>query len=116
MIYKPGDYLVSINDFAALDLRVGKVLEVGEVAGSRKLYSLKVDLGELGVKTIAAGMKAVYTSDQLLGRSIIVIANLEPRKIADFVSEGMVLAAESAEGKIALLRPDEELPPGSKIR
>ncbi len=117
ILYKVGDCLVSINDFVAFDIRVGKILEVGDIEGARKpLYQLKVDLGELGVKNIAAGIKDVYTPEQLVGKSVIVLANLEPKNIANFISEGMVLAAESEEGKVVLLRPDDELPPGSKIR
>ncbi len=116
MIYKPGDYLVSINDFAAFDIRVGRIVEVGVVEGSRKLYALKVDLGEVGIRNIAAGIKSIYTPEQLTGKSVVVIANLEPKSLGSFVSEGMVLAAESADGKVVLLKPDEDLPPGSKIR
>ncbi len=108
--------MVSINEFAAFDIRVGKILEVGDIEGARKpLYQLKVDLGELGIRTVAAGIKSFYTPEQLVGKSIIILANLDPKNIANVVSEGMLLAAESADGKVVLLRPDEELPPGSKI-
>lgn len=107
----------AISDFYGFDIRVGKVLEVGEIQGARKpLYALTVDLGELGIKSIAAGIKDFYTPEQLLGKSVVVIANLEPKNIANFISEGMVLAAESSEGKVVLLKPDDDLPPGSKIR
>lgn len=106
----------AISDFYGFDIRVGKVLEVGDIEGARKpLYALKIDLGELGIKNIAAGIKDFYTPEQLLGKSVVVIANLDPKNIANFVSEGMVLAAESAEGKVVLLKPDDDLPPGSKI-
>jgi export-related chaperone CsaA len=106
----------AISDFFGFDIRVGKVLEVGDIEGARKpLYALKIDLGELGIKSIAAGIKNFYTPEQLLGKSVIVIANLEPKNIAAFVSEGMVLAAESSDGKVVLLKPDEDLAPGSKI-
>lgn len=92
-------------------------MEVGDIEGARKpLYRFKVDLGELGFKNIAAGIKDFYTPEQLLGRSIVVIANLDPKNIVSFVSEGMVLAAESPDGKVVLLKPDEDLPPGSRIR
>lgn len=112
-----GDCLVSINEFAYFDIRVGKILEVADIEGARKpLYRFKVDLGELGVKNIAAGIKDFYTPEDLLGKSIVVIANLDPKNIANFISDGMVLAAESSEGKVVLLKPDSDLPPGSKIR
>jgi export-related chaperone CsaA len=109
--------LVSINDFAAFDIRVGRIVEVGDIEGARKpLYRLRVDIGELGIKNIAAGIKSFYAPEQLLGRSIVVIANLDPKNIANFISEGMVLAAESAEGSVVLLKPDGDLPTGAKIR
>ena len=88
-----------------------------DIEGARKpLYRLRIDLGELGIKNVAAGIKDFYTADQLVGRSVVVIANLDPKNIANFISEGMVLAAESAEGKVVLLKPDDDLPPGSRIR
>lgn len=91
-------------------------MEVGDIEGARKpLYRFKVDLGELGFRNVAAGIKNFYTPEQLLGRSIVVIANLDPKNIVSFVSEGMALAAESPDGKVVLLKPDEDLPPGSKI-
>jgi len=109
--------LVSINDFAAFDIRVGKIVEVGDIEGARKpIYRLRIDLGELGVKNVAAMIKEFYTPEQLLGKTVVMIANLDPKNIAGFVSEGMVLAAESAEGKVVLLKPDDDLPVGSKIR
>ncbi|MDE1865158.1 MAG: tRNA-binding protein [Candidatus Micrarchaeota archaeon] len=109
--------MVSINDFSAFDIRVGKILEVGDIEGARKpLYKLKIDLGELGSRNVAAGIRDFYTPDQLLGKSVVVIVNLDPKNIANFVSEGMVLAGESSEGKVVLLRPDDDLPPGSRIR
>ena len=109
--------MVSINEFAAFDIRVGRIVEVADLEGARKpLYRFKVDLGELGVKNIAAGIKDFYTLEQLLGRSVVVIANLDPKNIANFISEGMVLAAESPDGRVVLLKPDADLPPGSRIR
>ena len=109
--------MVSINEFAAFDIRVGRITEVGDIEGARKpMYRLKVDLGELGLKGVAAGIKDFYAPEQLLGRSVVVVANLDPKNIAGFVSEGMVPAAESPDGKVMLLRPDEDLPPGSRIR
>jgi methionine--tRNA ligase beta chain len=108
--------MATINEFAQFDIRVGKIIEIGEVPGARTpLYSLKIDLGELGIKNIAAGIKEYYAPEGLMGKNVIVIVNLEPKKIANFVSEGMVLAAESNE-KITLLSTDSEIAPGSRIR
>jgi methionine--tRNA ligase beta chain len=108
--------MASLSDFQQIDLRVGKIIEVGEIEGAIKpLYRLKVDLGELGTRNIAAGIKNYYTPEQLLNRNIIVIANLEPKNVANFISEGMLLAGDDENG-ISLLSPDRELKPGTKIR
>jgi methionine--tRNA ligase beta chain len=107
--------MATINDFAALDLRIGEIIEVSDIEGARKpLYALRVDLGELGIRNIAAGIKSQYAPEELLGKRVVVVANLEPKSIAGFVSEGMVLAAESGD-KIVLLSPDSEMAPGSKV-
>ncbi len=107
--------MASINDLATLDLRIGKIIEILEVEGSKKLYRLKVDLGELGTREIAAGIKSRYSQEELLGKNVVVVTNLEPKKIASFVSQGMLLAADD-ESTIALLGPDHDIKPGSKVR
>ena len=108
--------MATLSDFQQLDLRVGRIVEVAEVEGALKpLYRLKVDVGELGTKNIVAGIKAFYTAEELLNRSVIVVSNLEPKNIANLISEGMLLAAEDESG-ISLLKPDKELKPGSKVR
>ncbi len=109
--------MVSINEFSSIDLRVGKIVEIEDLEGAKgPIYRAKVDLGEAGLKNIAMGLKNVYSKEELLNRLVIVVANLEPKKIANFISEGMLLAAEDENGVIALLQPDKELKPGSKIR
>ncbi len=107
--------MVTIAEFSNLDLRIGKVLEVTELNTRKPMYGLRVDLGELGVKNIAAGIRDRYTKEELLGRKVVVVANLEPKKIGDFVSEGMILAAEDESG-ISLLQPDKDIQKGSKVR
>jgi len=109
--------MATINEFKAIELRVGKIIEVDDLEGTRRpdhFYKLRIDLGELGIRNIAAGLKEHYTKEQLLNSLVIVVANLEPKSIANFMSEGMVLAAED-ETNIALLKPDKELAPGSHI-
>ncbi|MEM3227451.1 MAG: tRNA-binding protein [Candidatus Micrarchaeaceae archaeon] len=109
--------MVTINEFANIDLRVGKIVEIDDLEGARgPIYRAKVDLGELGIRNIAMGLKDVYSKEELLNRLVIVVANLEPKKIANFISEGMLLAAEDGTGTISLLQPDKNLKPGSKIR
>ena len=108
--------MASFNDFANLDIRVGRIVEAEDLEGARKpIYRLKIDLGELGIKNIAAGIKEFYTKEQLLGKSVVVLANLEPKSIAGFVSEGMMLAADDGTN-VCLLIPDREMQPGSRIR
>ncbi len=107
--------LVTIAEFSNLDLRIGKVLDVTELDTRKPMYGLKVDLGELGIKSIAAGIRDRYAKEELLGRMVVVVANLEPKKIGDFVSEGMILAAEDG-ADLTLLMPDKDIKQGSKVR
>lgn len=106
---------IDIAEFQKLDLRVGTVKEVERVPNTRKLYRIKVDLGELGVKQTVAGLVEYYRPDELLGKKIVFLSNLKPIKLAGETSEGMLLASEK-NGKVALLTVDRDVPDGSKIR
>ncbi len=107
--------MVSINEFANMDMRVGRIVDVQDHEGARKpIYKLRVDLGELGVRDIAAGIKDAYTKEQLMNKLVVVVVNLDPKDIAGFISNGMILAAEEG-GRISLLEPDAELAPGAKV-
>jgi methionine--tRNA ligase beta chain len=106
----------TIDDFASLGLRVGKIIEVEDHEGARKpMYKIKIDLGELGTRNIVAGLKISYTKEELLSSLVVVVSNLEPKSIAGTMSEGMILAADDGTN-ISLLRPDKNLPPGSIVR
>jgi len=108
--------MVSIDTFAMLDLRIGKIVEVADLEEAKgPMYRLKVDLGELGIKNMVAGLKDYYGKEALLGKYVAVVANMDPKKIANFTSEGMLLAAQD-DTKITLLQPDSEVKPGSRIR
>ncbi len=108
--------MATIDDFASLGLRVGKIIEVEDHESARKpMYRIKVDLGDLGTRGIIAGLKSHYTKEELLNSLVIVVSNLEPKSIAGAVSEGMILAADDGTN-ISLLRPDKDLPPGSVVR
>ncbi len=108
--------MVTVNEFGALGLKVGKIIEVVDHDAARKpMYKLKVDLGEIGIRDIVAGLKSHYTKDELLDTSVIVVTNLEPKSIAGAISQGMILAADDGTN-ISILRPDKELPPGSIVR
>lgn len=106
---------IPIQDFAKLDLRVGKILEVDDHPNADKLYVLKVDLGEEYPRTIVAGLKPYYKKSDLINKKAIFIANLQPSKIRGIESNGMILAASSND-KAIFLTPESDAEVGSKIR
>ena len=105
---------VSYDDFAKLDIRVGKVLECMKVPKADKLLQFKIDDG-LGGRTILSGIAASYRPEELIGKTVCFIANLEPRKIKGIESQGMLLSAESFAGNLRLIHPDANLEPGSEV-
>ena len=108
--------IVSFDDWSKIDLRVAEVLEVEDIEGADKLYKLKIDVGELGERTICAGIKPYYSKDEIHGRKIIYFANLTPRKIRGIESHGMLLAASTEDHeKVVLLEPSAEIENGSRI-
>lgn len=106
---------VSIDTFEELDLRVGTVQRVSDHPNADNLYVLDVDLGELEPRQLVAGLKDDYTVDDLEGRQIVVIMNLEPAEIRGKRSEGMLLAAD-AERHVSILKPDRSVPNGTTVR
>jgi len=104
---------IKIDDFIKVDLRVAKVINAKEIEDSRKLLELEVDLGD-DTRTIFAGIKKSYAPESLIGKLVVVIANLEPRKMKFGVSNGMVLATQD-DGDIIILQPEKEVAPGSKV-
>ena len=108
---------ISYDDFVKLDLRVGKVLEVANHPNADKLLVLNVDLGG-EVRQIVAGLRQYVAPETLLGRNIVVVANLEPRKMRGLESQGMLLAASHVEGadrKVVILTTDTPVPAGSSV-
>lgn len=106
--------MVTFDDFSKLDLRVGKVLEVNPHPDAEKLYLLKVDVGEKIIQLVA-GIKPFYAVDELAGKSIIVLVNLEKKNIRGFASEGMLLAAQGKDD-VSILTVDKKTAPGSMIK
>ncbi|MCD6221333.1 methionine--tRNA ligase subunit beta [bacterium] len=105
---------IKFDDFKKVDLRVGKILEVEEIEGADKLYLLTVDIGD-ETRKLVAGIKPWYEKEQLIGKIIIVVANLEPKKIKGIESNGMLLAT-LFDNKLSILTTDkEDVPAGSKI-
>ena len=107
-----GDY-VKYEDFAKLDLRVAEVVSAGKVEGKDKLLKLDIVLGK-DKRTIVAGLAQYYSAEEIVGKKIVVLANLEPKKIGGLESKGMLLAAEE-EGTVSLLVLDKDIPSGAKI-
>ena len=106
---------MTIDDFKKMDLRVGVVSAADRVPDSEKLIRLEVDLGELGRRQIVAGIAAAYTAEELVGKQIVVVVNLEPRRIRGLESQGMLLAAHDADDNPILLISEKEVPPGSGV-
>jgi methionyl-tRNA synthetase len=104
---------ISLNDFKKIDLRVATILEVEDIEGKDRLFKLKIDLGS-EQRTIVAGIKQCYSKEELKGKQIIVVANLEPAKIAGIVSNGMLLAIGTPEN-LSLLTTDKPRKPGEKV-
>ncbi|MBD9479950.1 methionine--tRNA ligase [Pseudoxanthomonas sp. PXM02] len=114
---KDTDGTIGIEDFAKLDLRIGKVLECGFVDGSDKLLRFLLDAGDLGQRQIFSGIRASYGEpEKLVGRSVVFIANLAPRKMRFGLSEGMILSAGFDGGALALLDADAGAQPGMPVR
>lgn len=107
--------MINIDDFHKLELKVGTVLSAEEIEGSEKLIKLQIDLGEENPRQVLTGMKMWYTPEEFVGKQLVIIANLEPRMMMGFESQGMVLAAEG-EDKPILLHPSQNVKPGSGIK
>ena len=110
------DEHISIDDFMKVDLRVARIDKAEPVEGADKLLALTLDVGELGARQVFAGIKAAYEPSSLVGRHVVVVANLAPRKMRFGVSEGMVLAAGPGGEDIFLLSPDEGAKPGMRVK
>ena len=106
---------ISIDRFFETELKVGTVKAAERVPKSEKLVKLTVDLGEESSRTLVAGIGLAYPPEELVDRQVIVVANLQPAKLMGIESQGMVLAA-SIDGKPVLLRPDIQVPNGTRVR
>ena len=109
------DDTISIDDFMKVDLRIARIDKAEPVEGADKLLALTLDLGD-STRNVFAGIKAAYKPDELVGRHVVVVANLAPRKMRFGVSEGMVLAAGPGGEDIFLLSPDDGAAPGMRVK
>ncbi len=106
---------VSIEEFSKIDIRIGLVKEASAIPGSSKLVKLVIDLGDLGVRQVIAGIGLWYKPQDLVGKQVAVVVNMQPRKMLGLVSEGMILAADTASGPV-LLTVEKSVEPGSRVR
>jgi methionyl-tRNA synthetase len=111
---------IAFDDFLKVDIRVALVKLAEEIPKSKKLLKLTLDVGELGERTVCAGIKGQYEPGVLVGRKVLMVANLAPRKVMGIESQGMVLAASQGKGKsetlgLSTIDPERDLPPGTRI-
>lgn len=106
---------MTIDEFQKADLRVGKIISVERVEGSEKLLKLQVDIGEAAPRQILSGIAKAYTPENLTGKSVAIIANLDPRMMMGMESNGMLLAAHGEGGAPVIIQPAGDVAPGAKI-
>jgi methionine--tRNA ligase beta chain len=104
---------MTIDEFKNVDLRVGEVVSAERVEGSDKLLKLKINIGE--ERQILSGIAKKYAPEDLIGKKVVIIANLEPRMLMGYESQGMLLAAHGVDELPVLLLPEGDVAPGSKI-
>ncbi|HXE11380.1 MAG TPA: methionine--tRNA ligase [Bryobacteraceae bacterium] len=108
--------MISIDEFAKVDLRVGIVKSAEAVKGADKLLHLKVDIGEPEARTIVAGIALAYKPEELIGRKVVIVANLQPRKLRGLTSQGMIVAASLEGGAPVLTGFLEDVPVGARLK
>ncbi|HLY18322.1 MAG TPA: methionine--tRNA ligase [Bryobacteraceae bacterium] len=112
----PASDRIAIDDFAKVDLRVGQVLSAERVKGADKLLHMKVDIGEPQPRSIVAGIAEAYQPEQMVGRRVVIVANLQPRKLRGIESNGMIVAASIEGGKPVLAGFLEDVPIGARLK
>lgn len=106
--------MISYSEFQKVELKVAKITGVEDIPGKDKLYKLAIDLGS-EKRTIVAGIKEFYKKEELKGKNVAIVANLEPRAIAGISSQGMLLAAKNTQGGYSLVEISEKVAPGTKV-
>jgi methionyl-tRNA synthetase len=113
---EPASPKIEFDDIAKVDLRVGLVISAEPVKGADKLLHLKVDIGEAEPRTIVAGIAKAYEAEKLIGRKVVIVANLQPRKLRGIESNGMIVAASLEGGKPVLAAFLEDVPVGARLK
>ncbi len=107
---------ISVDDFRKVEMRVGKIIDVQDFPEARRpSYRLTIDFGAFGVKGSSAAIRPWYSKEDLLGRHVVAVTNFPPRQIGPFSSEVLCLGAVQADGRVVMLRPDEEGELGARI-
>jgi methionyl-tRNA synthetase len=105
---------ITFDEFIKMEMRVAEIKACEDIEGADKLYKLTINCGE--ERTIVAGIKLFYTKEELIGKKIVVVTNLEPRKLRNITSHGMLLAATTEDkSSVVLITPDKNVPNGSRI-
>lgn len=108
--------MINYDDFAKVEMRVGRVLEVKDFPKARKpAYQMIIDFGDFGIKKTSAQITEEYNKEELIGRLVIAVTNFPPKQIADFMSEVLVLGISNEKGHVVLLQPEKDVPLGGRI-
>ena len=105
---------ITFDDFTKMQFQVGEIIACEEVKKSKKLLCSQVRIGS-EVKQIVSGIKQHYSAEEMVGKKVMVLVNLKPAKLAGVLSEGMLLCAEDADGNLALVTPEKNMPAGAEI-
>jgi tRNA-binding protein len=107
---------ISFEDFLKVDIRIGTVIEANDFPKARKpAYQLKIDFGDLGIKSSSAQITDLYTKEELVNRQVMAVVNFKPRQIANFMSECLVLGVYNQEGNVVLLQASKSVKNGEQI-
>jgi len=108
--------MINVNDFSKLDLRIGTILKAELLENAKTpAYVLEIDFGKLGIKRSSTQITDIYQPNDLVGKQIVAVVNLSPKKIAGFTSDVLVLGANSKERAVVLLEPEKNIPNGAKV-
>ena len=111
-----GTTYLDFETFMEVELRVGKIVSVEDHDNADKLFVVNLEDGSENGRTICAGLKEYYSADEMIGKSVVFVANLKPRKLRGVMSEGMMLAADDGNGGVKLITVDGEIATGSQVR
>ena len=111
-----GTTFLNFDTFMSVELRTGTITTVEDHPNADKLYVVSIDDGTNGGRTVCAGLKPYYTIEEMTGKQVVFVANLEPRKLRGVMSEGMICAADDGEGAVKLITIDGEISNGSRVR